>query len=486
MPMIALCLVSWMQLSVAQTPPAAAPATPVAPVVAVEKIDLQAAYQKEFAFLTAQKQELESRVRQAKASADSQSATLAREVDGLRDRSVSLETQVDVLTTRVADAENLRSTNADTSALLEATMSQAESTLTALGVTMPTAPPIEGEATAVDDAAKLDQLLKAAQVQLADFARVRQSTETFFLSDGRQTEGQVLRVGRIAAFGSAPDAAGALAPAGGGALKLWPVDTAATAKALIAGEKPSSLQLFLIDNPNAEAEVPMAKTWFNEAQKGGLIGYVILTLGAIALLLAALRALFLWQNSASIQRILDSAAEPVRRHDVEAAIVVTKRHKGSAARVVTAALRNVDRDRTHLEDIISESLLHESSRLNRFASVILMIAAVAPLLGLLGTVTGMIQTFDVITEFGTSDPKLLSGGIAVALVTTELGLIVAIPCLLLGSLLAGWGENIKDDMEKGALRIVNLYTDASLSKPARVAAQPERHDRLDPRLSPAG
>jgi biopolymer transport protein ExbB len=84
---------------------------------------------------------------------------------------------------------------------------------------------------------------------------------------------------------------------------------------------------------------------------------------------------------------------------------------------------------------------------------------VAPLLGLLGTVTGMIQTFDVITEFGTSDPKLLSGGIATALVTTELGLIVAIPCLLLGNLLGGWADRIKDDMEKAALRTINLYKD---------------------------
>ena len=89
----------------------------------------------------------------------------------------------------------------------------------------------------------------------------------------------------------------------------------------------------------------------------------------------------------------------------------------------------------------------------------MMIAAVSPLLGLLGTVTGMIQTFDVITEFGTSDPKLLSGGISTALVTTELGLIVAIPCLLLGNLLGGWADRIKDDMEKAALRTINLYKD---------------------------
>jgi biopolymer transport protein ExbB len=69
----------------------------------------------------------------------------------------------------------------------------------------------------------------------------------------------------------------------------------------------------------------------------------------------------------------------------------------------------------------------------------------------------MIATFDIITEFGTGDPKLLAGGISVALVTTELGLIVAIPALLLGNLLSGWANSIKDSMEQQALHIVNMY-----------------------------
>ena len=99
--------------------------------------------------------------------------------------------------------------------------------------------------------------------------------------------------------------------------------------------------------------------------------------------------------------------------------------------------------------------MHESAHLNRFGAFIILIAAVAPLLGLLGTVTGMIATFDIITEFGTGDPKLLSGGISIALVTTEVGLAVAIPALIFGNLLSGWAESIKDDMEKAALHVMN-------------------------------
>jgi biopolymer transport protein ExbB len=143
--------------------------------------------------------------------------------------------------------------------------------------------------------------------------------------------------------------------------------------------------------------------------------------------------------------------------DSQEALQAIENKNGSVARVIKATLRNLERDRLHLEDIISEHMLNESSRLDRFNSIILVFAAVAPLLGLLGTVTGMIATFDIITEYGTGDPKLLAGGISIALVTTELGLIVAIPLLLVGNLLSGWASRIKDQMEHSALSIVNIY-----------------------------
>jgi biopolymer transport protein ExbB len=147
----------------------------------------------------------------------------------------------------------------------------------------------------------------------------------------------------------------------------------------------------------------------------------------------------------------------VEKGNLAEALEATKQLKGSTSRVVAAAVRNLERDREHIEDIISEQILHESAHLNRFGAFIIVIAAVAPLLGLLGTVTGMIATFDIITEFGTGDPKLLSSGISIALVTTELGLAVAIPALIFGNLLSGWAESIKDDMEKAALHVINRY-----------------------------
>jgi biopolymer transport protein ExbB len=89
----------------------------------------------------------------------------------------------------------------------------------------------------------------------------------------------------------------------------------------------------------------------------------------------------------------------------------------------------------------------------------------------------MIATFDVITQFGTGDPKMLSGGISTALITTELGLIVAIPTLFLGSLLGGWAERITGDLERAALATLNTYDDVRM---AESAPPPEAEAEVEP------
>jgi len=197
----------------------------------------------------------------------------------------------------------------------------------------------------------------------------------------------------------------------------------------------------------------------------GIIGWIIVSLGILAAIMIVLRISFLRSAGASTGSVESEVSSLVSSGDIAAAVNFCRQKSGSTARVVAATLRNIDRERDHLEDIISENILHESGTLNRFGTFIIVIAAVSPLLGLLGTVTGMIATFDVITEFGTGDPKLLSGGISTALVTTELGLIVAIPTLILGNLLSGWSNRIKDEMEKVALRVINLSQGAIEANP---------------------
>jgi biopolymer transport protein ExbB len=106
--------------------------------------------------------------------------------------------------------------------------------------------------------------------------------------------------------------------------------------------------------------------------------------------------------------------------------------------------------------VLTEAILRELPRLERGLSMLAIFGAVAPLLGLLGTVTGMIDTFRVITLFGTGDPKLMSGGISEALITTEIGLAVAIPIMLLYTFLRRKVDGIVGEMEEKAVGLSNI------------------------------
>ncbi len=106
-------------------------------------------------------------------------------------------------------------------------------------------------------------------------------------------------------------------------------------------------------------------------------------------------------------------------------------------RIRQVATGNAQLDSETLALKLDQAILKERPIIRRFLPTVAIFAAVSPLLGLLGTVSGMIETFQSITLFGTGDPKLMSGGISKALVTTELGLIVAIPLMLFHSWLAG-------------------------------------------------
>ena len=438
-----------------ESTPAPSPAPAAAPAPAASSVDVEAAYRKEFAFLTAQKRELSRQIDTLKSTGQNQQSALRNELAGLQARVLAAENEAEQAADALTVADQQALSNQENSDLLQATFAQGSISLEAFGLDLANEPSF----SEADDASRLQQLLQAGERVLAESSQIRREPGTFYLGDGSEVSGEIVRVGNIARYGISDAGTGALAPAGGGRFKLWRDEAAVSARALAGQGNADVLRIFLYENANTAVSEPEVKTVASEVNKGGLVGYVIVTLGLIGLVLIVLRALFLANAGSSINKI-SAAAEPLlRQRRIDDAIAATKRFKGSAARVVTSALRNLERDRDHLEDIVSEAILHENTRLNRFGAIILMIAGVAPLLGLLGTVTGMIQTFAVITEFGTSDPKLLAGGIATALVTTELGLIVAIPCLLGGNLLGGWAERLKDDMEKAALSVINQYKD---------------------------
>ena len=131
----------------------------------------------------------------------------------------------------------------------------------------------------------------------------------------------------------------------------------------------------------------------------------------------------------------------------------------SLGRVIKVHEDNPSMNSETLELKLSEAILKETPRLERSLNLLKIIAAVAPLLGLLGTVTGMIITFQAITIFGAGDPKAMAGGISGALVTTVLGLIVAIPTVLLHTFVSGRAKKIMHILDEQSTGIIAEHTE---------------------------
>ena len=126
------------------------------------------------------------------------------------------------------------------------------------------------------------------------------------------------------------------------------------------------------------------------------------------------------------------------------------------ARVLNAGITALQKNPQIVRERIHEVVVDEMPKLERYLSLISTIATIEPMLGLLGTVTGMIRCFTVIALKGTGDPQALAGGISEALITTEAGLIVAIPILYLHNVLSDKVEHIVSSMEKGIARFIAI------------------------------
>ncbi len=175
-------------------------------------------------------------------------------------------------------------------------------------------------------------------------------------------------------------------------------------------------------------------TLMERIAQGGIIGYIIMTLGAIAVLIAVIR--YVWLILVGIQ-----VASQKKTPDVPS-------DSNPLGRVLLAYHSNRSADVETLELKLGEAVLRETPKLTRWNMMLKVIAVVAPLMGLLGTVTGMIITFQAITLFGTGDPKIMAGGISQALMTTVQGLCVAIPTVLLHTLVSGRSTRVIQILEE--------------------------------------
>jgi biopolymer transport protein ExbB len=174
-------------------------------------------------------------------------------------------------------------------------------------------------------------------------------------------------------------------------------------------------------------------------EDGGIVGYVIIGVGIFGLLLCVWKAFTLYSTGNCI-------ALQMKRDNPD--------RKNPLGRVLAVYSDDPDTDIETLELKLDEAILRETAPIETGLSFIKVLYVVAPLLGLLGTVVGMIATFQMITLFGTGDPRMMAGGISTALVTTVLGLVVAIPLTIFHSFLQGKAKALIQTLEEQAAGII--------------------------------
>jgi len=186
-------------------------------------------------------------------------------------------------------------------------------------------------------------------------------------------------------------------------------------------------------------QLALTPSMMDRLQAGGAVGKVILGLLAVGLLIALVRGISL------------SVARQKIRQQLKTPQVPTNNPLG---RVLSVYSKGKNQTVEALELRLLEAVVDEQASLEKGLSMLKLLAALAPMLGLLGTVTGMIETFQVITQFGNGDPKVMAGGISMALVTTVLGLIAAMPLLLAHNILSAQAESIRNILEKQGIALV--------------------------------
>jgi biopolymer transport protein ExbB len=171
-------------------------------------------------------------------------------------------------------------------------------------------------------------------------------------------------------------------------------------------------------------------------RKGGFVIVPLLVVAAVAVVLIVVKSVSLIRIRLDYGSEIDSILEAMNAARPDDARQTTVRLGEPLGPILEQGIEHADLRAEHLEEILSERVASAVPGLERHLQTLAVLGAIAPLLGLLGTVTGMIHTFQLVTVFGSGDAKLLSGGISEALVTTEVGLIIAVPVLLVHAFLA--------------------------------------------------
>jgi biopolymer transport protein ExbB len=291
----------------------------------------------------------------------------------------------------------------------------------------------------------IERLWAMLQQEIVESGRVVRYTNLVTKADGQQEEMEVVRVGSLNIINE------------NGYLKFDPQERSLTELARQPESRYTSTTGDLLEADSGVVHFGIdvtrgtilgllveSPTISDRIEQGGIVGYSIIALGIVGLLIAIWRWFGLSGDSrrvsAQLKRETASTDNPL-------------------GRVLAAYESNRGADTETVELKLSEAALKEMPGLTKGLLFIKVVSAVAPLMGLLGTVTGMIKTFQVITLYGAGDPKMMAGGISQALMTTVLGLVVAIPMVLLHTVVSGQSRKIINILQSQSAGIVAQHSE---------------------------
>ncbi len=199
---------------------------------------------------------------------------------------------------------------------------------------------------------------------------------------------------------------------------------------------------------------------------GGLVMWPIILCSIVAAAIILERLWTLQRKRIIPRELTDRVWKLVETRTLNDRHIEALARNSPLGRVLAAGLANRQHGREIMKEVIEDTGRHVVHELERFLNPLGTIAAISPLLGLLGTVTGMIEAFEAITSQGVGDPRVLSGGIGEALITTAAGLMVAIPALIGYRYLRGLVDVLVIEMEKEATKLVQAFDRMGAAAPA--------------------
>ena len=293
-----------------------------------------------------------------------------------------------------------------------------------------------GSTTRMPTLGEIERIWFELQREMTESAKVTRLTTTVVNASGEEEEREVVRVGlfNVVSDGKYLE----YVPETGRLVELQRQPAGRyTSRADDLQGSSTGLHGFAVDPTRGQllALLVQSPSLTERIAQGKEVGYVIIALGIVGLAIAIWRLLALSAISAKVNKQTKN---------------LNQAGNNPLGRVVKIALDNPDSDVEALELKLGEAILKETPKFNSMLPFLKIISVVAPLLGLLGTVTGMIITFQAITLYGAGDPKLMAGGISTALVTTVLGLCVAIPTVFLHTLVQSRAKRLTQILQEEA------------------------------------